>query len=423
MKRIISKWLPALAICALAVVAVALCAGAISPESAITGAALANAAVVDLSELEQAMKQAFAAMQTKHKHLSDQVLELAQKVAARPGFIGGGGGSSGSTGELAELIRKSDAFGAFTKGSTPSFTMEVPARLLSKSIVNATGSGQPLVASDRALERGIVHAPQQRLTIRALFGAVPTDSNMIERPTEATFTGGAGVQGGDASPTGSGEGALKNESNMTFTLAQTPVVTLAHYIVASRQILGDAPLLQMHLENRLLYNLNLKEETQMLTGDGTAGSMTGITSSATAFTGGATNQTRLDTLAKAANQLAVANYEPSGFVLHPADWLACQLEKDSQGRYILGDPGAQVMPMAWGLPVVPTPSMTQGKFVCVDAARYGYIADRESATVRVSENVNDQFIRNLVTLLCEKRTVLVTELGTAAVYGSLATPG
>lgn len=89
----------------------------------------------------------------------------------------------------------------------------------------------------------------------------------------------------------------------------------------------------------------------------------------------------------------------------------------------MGDPGAQNTPMAWGLPVVPTPSMTQGKFVCIDAQRYGYIADREEASVRISENVSDQFIRNLVTLLAEKRTALITELGAAAVYGNLSTPG
>lgn len=375
--------------------------------------------VDDLLKLERAIKQTFDTIGGDMKAIKDRMFNLEQKHARAPGLLTG---SESTFGELADLIQKSDAFAVFSKNATPSFGVEVPARLLSKSIVNAVGSGQPLVQSDRG-PGYIVHAPQQRLTIRGLFASVPTDSNLVERATEATYTSNAGVQGGDVSPTGSGEGSLKNESNMTFSLASTPIVTLAHFIVASRQILGDAPMLQMHLENRLLYGLNLKEETQFLTGDGTAGGMVGITSSAAAFAGGATNQTRLDTLAKAANQLAVANYEPSGYILHPADWLACQLEKDSQGRYILGNPGAQTMPMAWGLPVVPTPSMTQGKFVCIDAARFGWIADRESASVRVSENVNDQFVRNLVTLLCEKRTAIITELAVAAVYGNLTYVG
>lgn len=376
---------------------------------------------MDLSDLEKVMKAAFASLQEKQNVFGNQLLELAQKLATSPmGGLGGGAGSN----ELADLISKCDGFAAFSKGNTPKFEITIPAHLLGlkNTVINQTGSGQTLVQADRP-DRGIVHAPRQRLTLRALFSAVPTNSNMVERPAEAAFTNNAAVQGGDSSPTGSGEGALKAQSDMTFVLQQTPVVTLAHYITASRQVLSDAPLLQHHLETSLLFGLNLKEEAQMLTGDGTAGSMRGIVTEATAFSGGATNQTRLDTLARGANQLAVANYEPGGFIMHPVDWLACQLEKDSQGRYILGNPGAQAMPMAWGLPVIATPSMTQGKFVCIDPQRYGYIADREDATVRISENVNDAFIRNLITLLCEKRSALVTELGGAAVYGNLATPG
>jgi len=101
--------------------------------------------------------------------------------------------------------------------------------------------------------------------------------------------------------------------------------------------------------------------------------------------------------------------------MSPADWLTAQLSKDSNGNYLLGPPNANVMPRAWGLPVVPTPAMSQGQFVCIDTGAFGYIADRENASVRISENVNDQFIRNLVTLLAEERTTIVVENANAAV--------
>jgi hypothetical protein len=69
--------------------------------------------------------------------------------------------------------------------------------------------------------------------------------------------------------------------------------------------------------------------------------------------------------------------------------------------------------------VVATPSQQVGTFSVLDAARFGKIMDRETANVRISENVNDMFVRNLVVLLCEKRMTLVIELPTAAVTGSL----
>jgi HK97 family phage major capsid protein len=75
--------------------------------------------------------------------------------------------------------------------------------------------------------------------------------------------------------------------------------------------------------------------------------------------------------------------------LHPRDWLSVQLEKDSQGRYVFADAGSATMPMIWGLPVIPTPAQTLGRFTVIDSARYGYVADREVASVRISEKVND----------------------------------
>ena len=114
------------------------------------------------------------------------------------------------------------------------------------------------------------------MTIRALFPQVPTASNLVEYTTEATFTSAARPQG-DASPGGI-EGELKAESGMTFSLSNTPVVTIAHWIPASRQMLSDAPMLQGHIAGRLLYGLALEEEHEMLTGTGTAGTLTGLVS-------------------------------------------------------------------------------------------------------------------------------------------------
>lgn len=96
----------------------------------------------------------------------------------------------------------------------------------------------------------------------------------------------------------------------------------------------------------------------MLTGTGAAGELNGLCNNASAFTGGITNQTALDTLAKAAGQLSAGNYEPSGFIVHPNDWLAMKLLKTTTGEYLIGDPQSATAPMLWGLPVVATPSMT-----------------------------------------------------------------
>jgi HK97 family phage major capsid protein len=375
----------------------------------------------DWQDLRTTMASALKKTAERLDEYKARILDLEQYRAVRASAGFSRISNEGDAGELADLITRSDGLKSFAAGNTPRFEIRVPSRLVRKNlVVNQTGSGQTLVTADRP--RGIAFAPPQRLTIRGLFAQLPTDSNLVEVPSEATFTSRAAPQG-DTSPIGNGEGELKAESDITFSLTQFPISTISHWIRASRQILSDAPLLQSHLETRLLYFLALEEESEMLTGDGGAGNLTGINNQAAAFTGGVTNANAIDTLARAANQLAVANYEPSGFILHPTDWLSIKLLKDSNGNYLLGNPQDAKTPMLHGLPVVPTSSQTIGRFTCLDAMRYGYVADREQAVIRVSENVNDDFIRNVIRILAENRVALITELSAAAIYGLLSHAG
>jgi HK97 family phage major capsid protein len=51
------------------------------------------------------------------------------------------------------------------------------------------------------------------------------------------------------------------------------------------------------------------------------------------------------------------------------------------------------------------------------------IWDREDATVRISENVNDHFIRNMVAILAEERLALAVYRSAALVYGNMSYAG
>lgn len=395
------------------------------PAAAATLLLAQGAVAVDLTKIQGQITEFFNSVKDAHgklgervNQLSAQVLELAQSRGTVPMASAGDG-----PGALAGLIANSDGLKAFLNGHTPKCSIEVASHLLFRNAITnpAPGVSDPLRQPDRS--RGIVAAPEQRLTIRGLFAQVQTEHGSIDVVQEQSFTNSAAIQGNDASPTGSGEGSMKAESQLTFAASTLTVPTIAHWIKASRQVLSDVSRLTGYVEGRLLYGLALKEEEEMLTGDGTGLSMSGINDQATAFNGGVTNATALDTLARAINQLQLANFEPSGFILHPTDWLAIKLLKDSQGRYLIGDPAAQTMPMLWGLPVVPTASQTVGNFTVLDARQAGYIADRETANVRISEHDGENFVRNMVTILAEERTLIVIERPTAIVYGALSYAG
>jgi HK97 family phage major capsid protein len=351
------------------------------------------------------------------KELRDRMQDLEQKGAHKPGNDGG------QVKSIGQLVAESEEFkfASTSKGARNMNPVNVGS-FHKTAILNATGLNQPLVDEHRLA--GIIMPAMRRLTIRQLLPQNRTTSNLIEFAKETLFTNNAGPQGGVTSPTvAGGEGEIKPESAITFELANTPVITLAHFVPASRQVLSDAPMLQGYIDGRLSYGLKLEEEDELLNGDGTAGQLTGLVSSATAFTGGATNQTALDTLLKAFLQISLQNMEASGVILHPTDWTNVMMLKDTTGRYLFADPQSMAAPRVWAKDVIATASQTQGQFLAGAFTLAAEIFDREDATVRVAEQHSDFFVRNMVAVLAEERLALAIYRAAAIVKGAISYAG
>lgn len=361
-----------------------------------------------LTELSKAAMD----LQAEHKKVNDRLLEIEQKTARKPAQSTEGGEFK----SVGEIVANSDEF----KRMIESKRFEsAPIKIERKTITNPAPltNDQPLVAAQRLA--GIIYAPERRLTIRDLLPQIPTSSNLIEFTRELVYTNSAAYQGATASPVVGEEGQAKAESQITFELANAAVVTIAHWLGASRQVLQDAAQLQGYINSRLGYGLKLKEESELLDGAGTAGTLNGLRTAGTAFTGGATNQTALDTLLKAFLQCSLSEYEATGVVLHPTDWTNIMLLKDTQGRYLFSDPHTVEQPRVWGKPVVATQSMAVGNFLTGAFNMGAGIYDSEQMTIRVTESHSDYFTKNLVAILCEERLALAVYRPAAFIKGGL----
>ncbi|PZX18755.1 HK97 family phage major capsid protein [Palleronia aestuarii] len=252
--------------------------------------------------------------------------------------------------------------------------------------------------------------PKRRLTIRDLLGVISISSGSVEYVNQLTRPGSAATVM---------EGALKPESDMTLELKTTSAEVIAHWIKASRQILEDAPQLRDLIDVELRYGLSLSEETQILLGDGSAANLLGLIPSATAFADplaiGA-SASPLDTIGSAMLQTALTDFIPDGIVMHPSDWMRMRLLKDADGKYILGNPQTEVTPMLFGLPVVATQAMAVDTFLVGSFASAATLYDRWQPRVEVGY-VNDDFTRNLVTVLAEERIALAVKQPLALTYG------
>lgn len=341
-------------------------------------------------------------MLVKQGEVQAQLLELQQKAARR-----GGADDEGRVKSAGELVTgaaglKQEMEGGWSKNSKVTVSM--------KAITSLSASAGTGVVADRA--PGVQLAPQRRMTVRDLISPGTTASNLYQYLQESGFTNAAAT---------TGEGLRKPESSITFTLKNSPVVKIPHFIKASSEILSDFPALQSVIDEKLRYGLMLAEEAQLLKGSGVGNNLNGIYTQATGYVppiviAGAT---RIDVLRLALLQAELAEYPSTGIVLHPIDWAAIELLKDSTGAYIFANPQSLAQPGLWGRPVVPTQAMTVDQFL-VGAFRLGaQVFDRQQAAVTIATENEDDFVNNLLTILAEERLALAVYRPEAFVKGDI----
>lgn len=373
-------------------------------------------------ETNKKLGEVIASSKTMQDELTgqkDQIRDLLQKIDKKYEEERKDLEASKTVGELMiESAEFKQMMAIKGKNSSPVKVSRKSLELGLKAIINASPSMvQPLVPGDRI---GLITPAQRRLTIRDMLPQLRTTSNLLAYTTELVFSNAAAPQGGTASPTAESEGQPKAMSEITFQLSTQQVITVAHWVAASRQILDDAVGLQDYINSRLGYGLKLEEERELLNGAAANGELVGLRNAATAYTGSTSNDTRIDTLLRALTQVALSEFSATGFILHPMDWMYIQLQKDTTGRYLFSDPHTMQAPRIWALPVVATQSMALGSFLCGAFDMGGAIYDREEMTVRISDQHQDFFTRNLIAILCEERLALVVYRPTAFVTGTLA---
>lgn len=348
------------------------------------------------------------------KELADQALTGMNEAKARMDemeqkFAGFRGNDEPLITSAGERFVESDKFKAFAAQENPRGRITVDVKDISSLTTDAAGSVGTLIQPDRA---AMVNIPDRRMTIRSLLAPGTTSSNLIEYDKETGFTNNADVVA---------DGTLKPQSEIQYEEATSKVVTIAHWMRVNVQTLADVAGLRSMIDNRLRYGLSFREEQELLNGSGTGGHLSGLVTEATAFSAAftPTASTMIDTMRLAMLQVALAEYAANGHVLNPIDWAYIETLKDTQGRYLIGNPQGSIAPTLWGLPVVATQAMTPDKFLTGAFNMAAQIFDRQNATVEMSTEDQDNFVKNKVTIRAEERLALAVYRPEALVYGDL----
>lgn len=246
---------------------------------------------------------------------------------------------------------------------------------------------------------GIWLAPQAPLVVADLFDQQVATSNVIEWVVESGFTNAA---------TEVTEGQAKPEAAITFTVTSSTLATIAHWIPITRQAAEDDSQLVGYLQGRLSWGVEKRIDAQALNGNGTAPNMRGILNVAGIQTQAVSTDGMLVAVRKAITKLQIANYTPSGVVMHPTDWEGIELTRDATtGQFLFTrDPASLSAPRVWGLPVVPTTSIAVGTAL-VGAYHEGATLWRKPGVrILMSDSHDVNFTKNILVLLAETRCQL-----------------
>lgn len=325
------------------------------------------------------------------------------------------------TRDLGGLFVESEAYKAFAEAGALDKVVTLPIAGLwpnYRGIGEVPGDGFALQAAlfdsaDYPIQPEFIAQPVETLyqpnNIGPLMAQGTTNSNAIRYPVETvTATGALEVA----------EGTTKPEADLAFAPIDEPVRKIAVLLPLTDESLDDVPFLRAYINARLRLFVQMREDSQLLNGNGTAPNIRGILNrsginTATTYSIGGANpdQALIDGVFKAAMRVGDAFLEADAAVMKPSTWEIARLAKDTNRQYLVGPATEGATPRLWGLRIVLNANMpaqsTGNKVVLVGAFRAAAMLVRRSGIdLAVSDSHSTFFAENKVAIRAEERIAL-----------------
>lgn len=298
---------------------------------------------------------------------------------------------------LSDLLVQAGLHTALLKtGGSVASSFEMTLRMLTRTLGSTQMAGADPAIAAPVQWAGLVNVAPAVPHLVDLLATVPLTSNSVTY-TRLSYK----ALGNKAAKVA--EGAAKPESILAATPATVTVDTWAHWLDATKQALADVAGLQAMVETILREGLVDKIDVDVFAVMTTAGNFT-------PFAGAATGETVGDGIARAVAQVAANGGRGITAAVNSGDALTQALAKGTDGHY-LG------MPPGLGATVVPVPVVPAG-MVLAFASGSVLFGDREQVNVQLGLK-NDDFVKNLVTILCEARGAVLPMNPTQVAYGAV----
>ncbi len=356
-----------------------------------------NVAAVDAvkSELEELKSQVAVV-----KDAADKLEAKSNRVKMNQNEV------KGFNGALAEAIEKNaDVLGKLGAGEIKNhaFVMDTKTVGNMTEAVNLTGD------IPRQYANQVYALPSRKIHVRSLLPVGTISQGLFTFPLET---------GGEGAPAAQTQGSAKAQVDFDITMTNAPAQVIAGYVRISRQMLDDVPAMTSFLQQRLLEKYLVAEDAQLLSGNGTAPNLQGLTGVASAFSGAATVD--VEQLVQSIAQVEASNYTATGILINPTDWASIINTKNTNSAYSL--PGSTIVTnngqlSIAGIPVYTSTAIAADKFLVGDWSMGAQIMQRDGISVRFSEFDGNNFTENMITVRVEARIAFPIYYAGAFVYG------
>jgi len=307
---------------------------------------------------------------------------------------------------LADAIEQNgDSLAKLARGEQKrsSFILDTKAVGNMTEAVNLTGD------ITRQYANQVYALPARKVHLRSLLPIGTINQGLFTFPYES---------GGEGAPAAQTQGSSKAQVDFDITMKDAAAQYIAGYVRISRQMLDDIPAMTSFLQSRLLEKYLVAEDAQLLSGNGTAPNLQGITGVATAATGAATVD--VEQLVQAIAQLETSDYSATGILVNPTDWAAIMNTKNTNSAYTL--PASTVVTTDGsvsiaGIPLYKSTAIAVDKFLVGDWSMGAQIMQNQGISVQFSEMDGDNFTKNMITVRVEARIAFPIYYAGAFIYG------
>ncbi|MEO8103121.1 MAG: phage major capsid protein [Betaproteobacteria bacterium] len=343
-------------------------------------------------DLEKMTKQALFDVGNRQGGLENELSAVQQKLIKMSKYGNAGQGNFGGSGQFLGLGKcATDISAAMQSATNVQAILPVSIKALAAPITTDTLNPPPqnggLVSGYRPpIERLINLLPSRPVTANSL--------TYIRVSYEVPDGNAAAVVA---------EGATKPRSSVVTVPVTLEMATFAHWLDASKQILADVTELQGLLDAILRGGLLDKVDLSVYATLTAIGNFTAFVPVAGEPLG--------DSVARIAAYIANVGGSNIIVALNPGDFLTMQLVKAAGGGTYLG------LPANLASRVVAVPAVAAGKLLAFAPTSGVSWADREGVNVVVGLK-NDDFVKNMVTVLCESRGETLVRDAAHVAYGN-----